>query len=487
MLYRTDTARPFGDGLQSPAGSIADPVVAGMLSGYKRTVASRYRAVRPNELELGLPPGALLVSPKIDGHIWFLILDEGEAVLANPRGRVLSGDIPLLKEAKAAAGRVTSRTIFAGELFALRKGGRPRSGDVSSAMAGEADAAVARLGFMAFDVLIGGDSVAQSPMEGYEPRLDFLRRALDGGKRVQAIRTERVMGHTEVSRLYGEWAEGGKGEGLVARSVDGRTYKIKPTINFDAVVVGFTERGENPGHVRSILLALVREDGQFQIIGSLGNMGGDDMRKTVFERLSGGDVPSTYRQASSDGALYRFVKPEVVIEVRITDVQSDDSRGEPAQRMVLTYDETEGYKATRKMPGVIILHPVFVQFRDDKEVNPVDCRISQVLERCEVAALDQHVEHVDLPKSEVVRRDVWTKTVKKTGVVSVQKLMVWKSNKDQVDPRYPAYVVHWTNYSPTRKAPLAREVRLAPTEAAAMMIGEEMVEKNIKRGWEAVT
>ncbi|TNE87133.1 MAG: hypothetical protein EP330_19385 [Deltaproteobacteria bacterium] len=482
-LYSTDQARPFGDGQQSPAGSIVDPVVAGMVSGYKRTVASRYRAVRPDELELALPPGALWVSPKIDGHLWFLVFDQGEAILVNPRGRVISGNVPLLKEAQSVASRVTTRTIFAGELFALRKGGRPRSGDVSAAMGGNADAMVARLGFMAFDVLLGGDAQTTLPVESYEPKLELMQRVFKGGKRVQCVRTERVMGHAEVSRLYGEWAEGGKGEGLVARSLDGRTYKIKPTISIDAVVVGFTERGDNPGHVRSMLLALVREDGQFQIIGSLGNLGTDDVRKELFDKLDGTDVESTYRQASSDGALYRFVEPKLVVETLITDVQSEDFRGDPAQRMVLTFEDG-AWKATRKMPGVIILFPRLERIRDDKVANEVDCRIAQVLERCEVAALDQHVETVDLPKSEVVRREVWTKAYR--GNTNIQKLLVWKTNKHEVDERYPAFVIHWTNYSPSRKDPLQRDVRLAASEVAANVIADEMIEKNIKKGWDPV-
>ena len=45
-------------------------------------------------------------------------------------------------------------------------------------------------------------------------------------------------------------------------------------------------------------------------------------------------------------------------------------------------------------------------------------------------------------------------------------------------------MVHWTDYSPNRKDPIKRDVRLAPDEAAATTIAEEMVADGVKRGWE---
>jgi hypothetical protein len=47
-------------------------------------------------------------------------------------------------------------------------------------------------------------------------------------------------------------------------------------------------------------------------------------------------------------------------------------------------------------------------------------------------------------------------------------------------------VVHWTDYSATRGTPLEREVRLAPSEALAMELGEAMIAENVKKGWSKV-
>jgi hypothetical protein len=66
-----------------------------------------------------------------------------------------------------------------------------------------------------------------------------------------------------------------------------------------------------------------------------------------------------------------------------------------------------------------------------------------------------------------------------------RKLLVWKTNKEaQSEGRFPAYVVHWTDYSPSRAEPLDREVKLAPNENDARKIADDLVKENIKKGWE---
>ena len=69
--------------------------------------------------------------------------------------------------------------------------------------------------------------------------------------------------------------------------------------------------------------------------------------------------------------------------------------------------------------------------------------------------------------------------------MDVRKLVVWETGKQSLG--FAPYVVHWTDFSAGRKAPLAREVRLAPTEQEAMRLADQMVEDNVKKGWEPVS
>nr|MCU0677136.1 hypothetical protein [Myxococcota bacterium] len=98
--------------------------------------------------------------------------------------------------------------------------------------------------------------------------------------------------------------------------------------------------------------------------------------------------------------------------------------------------------------------------------------------------VDKKAERVELPKSEVLDRRVWTKVTK--GQTAVRKLLVWKTNKEGADPRFSPYVVQWTDYSAGRKEPLQREVRRAPNVDVARAIAESMIAENVKKGWNEV-
>jgi len=616
--FDTFSAKPLGSGQLTVPGSLSNAELSSLLTNYKRTIASNYRAVTDNEIHEVLPPGKLMVSPKIDGELWYLVIDEGDPILVSPRGRVISGDVPLLNEfreshgsedkeekpqvfisfaskdmeaadkvvaglekagvhawysprdmsssgsqfekqllesiqttkgilvlisvnasdsiyvpvevAKAVEARKKmfvlcldgsrpegtlefylshiqwadatgdkfdaalerlagdikqtlrpEQTVLAGELFVAKKSGRPRVGDLAALLAGGEDAAVDSLGFCAFDLVSGGDAEGKMPLAKYDDRLAVIERLCKDGKRLKAVTTETVTEKQRVNELFADWVEGGKAEGLVIRASDNRIYKVKPTITVDAAVIAYTERSEDADQARSLLLALIREDGHFQLIGSCGNLGDDANRKKLMQTLKQQHTQSNYRHVSGSGALYQFIRPELVVEVKINDVQSEDAAGGPLEKMVLEHGDN-GWRSVRRMPSVSMIHPVLVRTRDDKQVNSVDVRAAQLDDRCFVADIKAEVATTQLPASVIVRREVYTKTTK--GVTAVRKLLVWKTNKEEVDPSFPAYVVNWTDYSPGRKDPLKREVRLAPSEQFSQKLAANILEANIKKGWE---
>ena len=46
--------------------------------------------------------------------------------------------------------------------------------------------------------------------------------------------------------------------------------------------------------------------------------------------------------------------------------------------------------------------------------------------------------------------------------------------------------MHYTNYSPTRKDPLKREVRISNSKKQIVELLNQFIEKNIKKGWSKV-
>ena len=445
-LFKTDNAKPLGKGQTVPAGSLTDVALFDYIKGYRRRVVAGYRSLLPEEIPTRLSAEPMYVSPKIDGELWFLVMNAREVFLTNPKGRLIVGDVPLLREAKEFANRAKGLTVIAGELFAAQKEGRPRVGEVSASMAGGQDAAVNRLGFAAFDLVMGGDEAAEMPVDNYGDKLAVLERILKGGKRVKAVRTEKVGTPDKVTELFAEWVESGKAEGLVARGESG-IAKVKPSFTLDAVIIGYTVRAENPAQVRSLALALMRSGEQFQYIAACGNMP-EKTREEMLELLKGSEVSSNWRLTRGDGALFRMVEPTHVLEVKATDVIDTESDGEPLRQMVLEFDGEAGWQAIRKLPAASLLFPVYVRIRDDKQVNETDIRIDQLLERCYVKDVDKSAEVVTLEKSELLRREVYTKRSKKG--TAVRKLVMWKTNKEKADDNYPAYVIHFTDYSAGR-------------------------------------
>ncbi|MAO82972.1 MAG: hypothetical protein VX405_08950 [Myxococcota bacterium] len=478
MTWLQGSGEQLGSGRVYPAGSVNDRELMGCLQMYRRRVASSYRGLKGSELG-ELPAGEFHVSPKVDGELWFLVKRDQSVVLIASNGRVLSGDLPLLKEASASFGsRAADGFVIAGELFGLSGKGRPRVGDVAALLGGDGD--VARLGYQAFDVV----SVADygTPPDVYSDRFAELQRLLSDGKRVKAIKTAVTNDPVEIKSHYDAYVETGKAEGLVLRSGDGRVYKVKPSFTLDCVVLGFTERAEDREQARSLLLGLVREDGSLQLVGACGNLGSDEERKTLKSKLLPLVIPSDFRQVSGSGAMYRLVQPEVVVEVECTDLQAMNSSGESIERWAIQWSEEAGWQPLCRVASVSLIHPRIQRIRSDKAANTVDARLAQVSERCWVVGQKEPASATDLPTSELTRREVYTKEAKEK--TSVRKLLVWKTNKEAADQDFPAYVVHWTDYSPGRSKPLKRTVRLAPNAVEAQRIADDFIASKIKKGWQ---
>jgi hypothetical protein len=123
---------------------------------------------------------------------------------------------------------------------------------------------------------------------------------------------------------------------------------------------------------------------------------------------------------------------------------------------------------------------VFVRRRDDKRVNSSDVRAQQLADLIEIASLEKDARTYSLPKSQVLRREVYVKTLK--GQTAVRKLLLWKTNKEE-DGEFPAFVLHYTDYSPTRKDPLSREIRVSNSRAQIDALWNEFYSENIVKGW----
>ena len=68
----------------------------------------------------------------------------------------------------------------------------------------------------------------------------------------------------------------------------------------------------------------------------------------------------------------------------------------------------------------------------------------------------------------------------------VRKFLIWKTNKETMSEEFPAFVMHYTDFSPNRKTPLAREVRVSNSEEQIRSFYADFIADNIKKGWNEV-
>ncbi len=89
----------------------------------------------------------------------------------------------------------------------------------------------------------------------------------------------------------------------------------------------------------------------------------------------------------------------------------------------------------------------------------------------EVALTDCDAKNFKLPTTEMLKREVFTKQAK--GETMVRKFVLLKTNKEAEGDEYPAYVMHYTDFSPNRKDPLSRDVAVSNSREQI----EELYEK----------
>jgi hypothetical protein len=455
-------------------GTFKNPDLMNQIIAYRKVVATNYVLTNPSEIErkLGIP---LMVSTKLDGELWFL-LNDNEWKLVSPTGRVISGDIEILKEASAA--KLDKESIFAGELHVLAET-RTRIADLASALSGGEKAATDVLAFKVFDVVASPEvSAIGTP---YTTRYEHISK-LPTGKNFGFIPSTATKASSEVTEIFEKEVESRGQEGLVARAEDGRSYKIKPTKEFDAAILGFTERRDSDGSlmIRSLLLGILQEDGSWIPITTTGNVGENDFRKELLGQLKSLTRPSSYRRTSkSSGVMYQLVEPTLIVELKCMDLQLDDFQGRAIKHPKLNIG-AEGWKVSGWTNSASVHNSIVVRLRNDKTISFEDIGWTQITR---ILPIDTSVNEAPVGNSELIQRRVWTK--EGSGKVDVRKLVMWKTNKESAG--YPAFVVHWTDYSSTRKSPLDREVRLAPSEKEALKIAEAMIAENVKKGWSEVT
>jgi hypothetical protein len=186
-----------------------------------------------------------------------------------------------------------------------------------------------------------------------------------------------------------------------------------------------------------------------------------------------------------------MVWPRCIIELSVPDLVIQNTRGAPVIGMVLDWqcarrDKDADYdvgtwRIVRCLPIAAVNSPPLIRRRDDKQVNPIDLGLAQITSLVDVSLAHADGRPFALPASEILRRDVWTKQLK--AQTAVRKFVMWQTNKACEGSDFPAYVVHLTNYSPNRKTPLERDIRVSNSREQIDELWQELAVEYIVKGW----
>jgi hypothetical protein len=98
----------------------------------------------------------------------------------------------------------------------------------------------------------------------------------------------------------------------------------------------------------------------------------------------------------------------------------------------------------------------------------------------DVDLVEVNARAFEMPKSNVLKRRVWKKILK--GQTMVRKLVMWATNKQ--NEGWPAFVLSYTDFSPGRKTPLERDIRVSNSELQMNELWEALEKGAIVKGWQ---
>ncbi len=464
-------------------GDIIDAESQAKAAAYKKDFLKQFISINQNQIDQRLGGEKYYVTRKYDGEYAIIFFENKTAVTINRSGRVRQG-IPCIDEtAKVLTKAGVKEAIIPAEIYVYEKDKRTRTSDLMSVLAGKDD--INKLRLAAFDLLELDNKVFKP--ETYQDTIERLKELLKGGEKIHPVDMVVAPTNKEVKDIYNKWVHEEFTEGLVVRSTMPFVFKIKPRHNLDTVIIGFTEgTGDQKGKVRTLLVALMPEAGQYQLAGHVGGGISENLKAELYKRFTKKIIRSEFIETDSNFVAFRMIEPETVMEVEVNDVIYETYNGKITNSVLEITDDT--YRLHSTVEGFSFIAPVFQRIRDDKKADEHDVRLSQIedisnSEPEDRETIDVPTRTVDMPKSKLMVRDVYRKDM--GTKIMVQKYLIWKTNKEESGD-YTAYVFYYTNFSSERKDPLQREVNISDSFEQLFKLKDKAAEENVKKGWSLI-
>lgn len=426
---------------------------------YKKRIVSRFIPLEGASVVTDLPESdEYIYSEKLDGHIAFAVVSDGDVTMYNRSANKL--DLPQI----AAAFPYDKSGIWAGELYLPKA--RSRSFEVSSAIANSKE----ELRFAVFDAVHELDKQS-------DDRIEIVKSNIPKGDIVHPMNWLKTNSRKELLKEYTEAIDSGK-EGIVVHNTIGYTYKLKPSVELDVAVIGYSMKEDGSG-IRALLIGLHDGD-SWLVVASVGGGFNDESRAEWLTKLQPIECESDIVLVANNKLAYKWVQPTISIQIKCIEIIPEDSSG-PIRKELMVYNGTS-YTFQRKVNACSLISPVFVGIRSDKKAGADDTGIQQMTSRVEISQ-DSAASAESTVKSEIIFRDVYIKE-SKTGT-AVRKFVGLKTNRT-IDQSFAPYVLYYTDFSAGRKEPLQTDIKIASDESKLKELLDKGIEDNVKKGWEKV-
>jgi hypothetical protein len=316
---------------------------------------------------LDVIPDKTVVTAKCDGELGLVVYDRnGESYTLNKWGRRRQ-DYPALNELIEALNKTpVTHAKFLAELYAKEDGKPLKLPQFISLVKGQ-DQDLSKIHLGIFDLLM----LERNPVSyDYKWKMEEVATWLKGCSHVSVVPFTLSRTLQDVKDFWNTYVEGQGYEGLVIRQPT-HTYKIKPALEVDAVIIGLNKKTSygkaldlfQQGQITSIKLALMDEKDNFIELSDCASGITADLRTLLWQLME-------YKVSEDDRTVY--ITPVAICTVQYTDTF-------PKRRELLKFDG-KGYRFNGWTKFVSLRHPRLIRFRPDKDVNPQDLRLTQIPE-----------------------------------------------------------------------------------------------------------
>ena len=443
-----------------------------LVKKYKNSVIRQFIFIPKEEINSLDNKKDWWVSKKIDGQLWFYVRDDKTSKIINSNESDISGKTNAIIKELDKKFKSQKNLILAGELYFFTSD-RERYGDTISCLGDNSKLDKLRYGI--FDIVYSAKTFST-----FQDKYNFLLNEFEISNKNLVHTVEHIKTlQNNIDKYFIENIEKKGFEGLIVRD-NSTIYKIKTEETGDFLITGFTV-GEKANYIRSVSLGVYLNDNEIIHVGSCGSFASEKIKKDIYDKLSKLKVSSNFQKISSEGTPYIFVKPQVVVEVKLLEMQGDRSNDQPIRHFKYEFNNNK-LTATGKSRSVSILNSRVVNIREDKKASFEDCGLKQIIKLSGIPKEEfKEINLKDLPKSKVVKKEIYFKDSKNGK--AIKKFIFWKSNKEKVGD-YPSYLCYYLDYSDGREDPIKKKIYPFEDEKIGLDFLKSLMDENIKKGWE---